>query len=98
MPPEIHRASPGVGPSSMVDKIAEKSFSGMQGLMVAEDRKLKEKDVNSLPSVSNKMLCFFGLSSQEKKTPIQVTYPMNILNNVEELNIFVYIAPCLTPN
>ena len=59
MPPEIHRASPRVGPSSMVDKIAEKSFSGMQGLMVAEDRKLKEKDVNSLPSVSNKMLCFF---------------------------------------
>ena len=54
MPPEIHRASPGqpnMAPSS-VDKLGEKSFSAMQGLVMAEDRKLKEKDVNSFQNVS----------------------------------------------
>ena len=50
MPPEIHRASPAAAQPNMVDKLGEKSFSGMQGL--AEDRKLKEKDVNSFQSVS----------------------------------------------
>lgn len=50
MPPEIHRASPAAGQPNMVDKLGEKSFSAMQGL-VAEDRKLKEKDVNSFQSL-----------------------------------------------
>ena len=53
---EVHRVSP--GQSSMaadsvdgMDKIGEKSFSALQGLIMAEDRRTKEKEVSCLQNV-----------------------------------------------
>ena len=53
---EVHRVSP--GQSSMaadsvdgIDKIGEKSFSALQGLIMAEDRRTKEKEVSCLQNV-----------------------------------------------
>ena len=73
MPPEIHRASPAAGQPNMVDKLGEKSFSAMQGLMVAEDRKLKEKDVNSFQSVSI-YKSFTKFSNAKKKCCYQLRH------------------------
>ena len=54
---EVHRVSPGQSNMAAdsvdgMDKLGEKSFSAMQGLIMAEDRRMKEKEVNSLQNVS----------------------------------------------
>lgn len=53
---EVHRVSPGQSNMAAdsvdgMDKLGEKSFSAMQGLIMAEDRRMKEKEVNSLQNL-----------------------------------------------